>query len=58
MMRNEQILEAAKYCSFNYARTTPYCKVCPYMNFDKICVKILRSDIIKFMERAMAAGKE
>ena len=53
MMRNEQILDAAKHCSFNYARTTPYCRICPYTNFDKICVRILLSDIIKFMTRAI-----
>ena len=53
-MRDEQIRDAAKYCAFDYVICTPYCKICPYKNFDKICVKILRSDIIKFMDRAIA----
>lgn len=54
MMRDEQILAAAKHCTFDYILTTPYCRICPYKNFDKICAKILRSDIIKFMERAIS----
>jgi hypothetical protein len=58
MMTDKQIREAVKYCTFNYARTTPYCRICPYVNFDSICVKILRSDIIKFMDRAIAAKEE
>lgn len=58
MMRDEQILDAAKHCTFNYIRATPYCRVCPYENFDSICVRILRSDIIKFMERAIDARKD
>ena len=58
MMRDEQIRDAAKHCTFDYIRATPYCKICPYENFGTICVRILRSDIIKFMDRAIEAKKE
>ena len=58
MMTDKQILDAAKHCTFDYIRGTPYCRICPYVNFNSICVRILRSDIIKFMDRAIAAKEE
>ena len=58
MMRDEQIRNAAAHCTFDYTRATPYCRVCPYKNFDKICIRILRSDIIKFIDRAIVSKTE
>ena len=37
MMSYEQVRTTLKYYPLNYAITTPYCKVCPYKDFDKIC---------------------
>lgn len=58
IMRDEQILDASKHCTFDYIRGTPYCRICPYEKFENLCVKILRSDIIKFIERAIDARKD
>lgn len=58
MMTDEQIRDAAKHCTFDYIRATPYCRICPYENLGGICIKVLRSDIYNLIDRAIAARKD
>lgn len=58
IMRDEQILDASKHCTFDHIRATPYCRICPYEKFENLCVRILRNDIYNFIERAIAIRKD
>lgn len=58
MMNAEQIREAVRYCPFNRKVTTPYCFRCPYEKFNSLCIRMLRLDIINFIDQVNEEKRE